>query len=182
MFKLGTEWPARTFLLAAVIAAVATGARAQGHGTVPGSFRASKYSERPDVVSQYPAGSYVGFFAESHYPLLYSGDTWTGTVTSINGREISLAWIDNTGKIESFTGQVVPSYDLPEMLSNNENWDTVATPVAPPSASLVGKRVMVYYFIRKEKVKLMGKKFNVEINFVFRFVQCDVPLSDCASS
>jgi len=186
MSRSGTGLLGRIFLLAATSAAISTGALAQGHGTAPGYFPGPKSdaSDAGKYATSYPDPGYVQFFATRQYPLLYSGEVWTGTAMNVSGREISIGWIDKTGKIESFAGEVVPSYDLPTLVSGggqNPTWQGIATPVAPPSASLLGQRVMAYYFTRKEKVKLMGKKFNVRINFVFRVVRCSEPLAGCPS-
>lgn len=112
------------------------------------------------------------FYGENLYPLWYPGDVWTGTVTAIQEREISLVWTDKKGEIEAFTGHVVPSYDVPfvDVVNGHYNYATRTVWVAPPAQNLVGKKLMVYYFTAAKKVKVGGKKIKGSTNYIFRLV------------
>jgi len=159
----------RTITLVVAITLSSVGALAQGHGTAP-YFFVPHYNSNDDWDTNTTA--YEGFFADNLYPPEYPGDVWTGTVTAIHEREISLVWTDKKGKIEAFTGHVVPSYDVSvvQTMSGHHEYATRKVWVDPPAQDLVGKKLMVYYWTATTKAKVGGKKIKVRTNYIFRFV------------
>lgn len=157
----------RILYIVLAIALFSVGALAQGHGTAPLFFPPRNYT-KPWGENDY----YI--YCTSHlYPLSYSGDVWTGMVTAVHGREISLFWTGKKGKTKTFTGEVVSSYDVPSMHFSKVKgvWlysSMQAIFVDPPSPSLVGKKLMVYYIKRTKKLKVVGKTIKVTTNYIFR--------------
>jgi hypothetical protein len=104
-----------------------------------------------------------GTAAPGYYSPAYSGDTWTGTVTSVNDqtREIALAYT-NKGKTETFTGNLKAGYKV--TLKDG------STTELKPSDIPIGVRLIVYYTLETKKID--GKK--VKTNEIFKFT----PLPD----
>jgi hypothetical protein len=158
----------RTLTLVVAITLFSVGVLAQGHGKAPLFF--PPQNQYDDKTGQ-PNPNYYYFYEDNLYPSSYvSGDVWTGTVTAIHEQEISLVWTDKKGKIEAFTGQVVPFYYVPFVNVVNGHYTSRKVSVAPPAPSLVGKTLMVYYIADSEKVEVGGKKTKVTTNWIFRFV------------
>jgi hypothetical protein len=157
----------RTVTVVVAITLFSVGALAQGHGKAPLFFP-------PQNQYDYKTGQlnpdYYYFYEDNLYPFSYGGDVWTGTVTAIHGQEISLVWADKKGKIERFTGQVIPSYYVPFVDVVNGHYTSRKVSVAPPAPSLVGKTLIVYYIADSEKAEVEGKKTKVTTNWIFRFI------------
>ena len=156
----------RTLTLLLAITWFAAGVQAQGHGRAPLFFPPQqKYTNGIEDPG------YSLFYASHLYPLSYLGDVWTGMVTAIHGPEISLAWTDKKGKIESFTGVVVHSYQVPTVRGGRTGPVSVGTQtllVPPPAQNLIGQNVVVYYITDAKKVEKNGKKVKVTTNYIFR--------------
>ena len=159
----------RTITLVVAITLSSVGALAQGHGNAPFFFVPH---DNPNDDQDTNAAAHVSFFADNLYPPEYPGDVWTGTVTAIHEREISLVWTDKKGKIEAFTGRVLPSYDVPlvNTVNGHHEFATRKVSVDPPAQDLVGKKLMVYYWTATKKVKVGGKNIKVSTNYIFRLV------------
>jgi|ERR1700683_672761 hypothetical protein len=155
----------RTVALVLTITLFSADALAQGHGTAPNFFPPKQYTSTGAPSDDY----YRLFFQINQYPMSYTGDVWTGTVTAIHGWQISLAWTNKKGKIETFTGQVGPSYTIPA--PTREGTQTVS--VWPPGQESVGKKMRVYYTTSANKVIVGGKKVKVTTNYIFRLEVVD---------
>lgn len=70
------------------------------------------------------------FYAGNLYPWSYSGDVWAGTVTTIHGREITLAWTNKKGKSNPFHRR-----------DRSLGGGTQRIFVGPPPQDLFGKKV-----------------------------------------
>ena len=150
---------ARASLLIAAIALSAPCALPQGFGTAPGFIA----NFRTDTSAGLAA--YYEFFYGNHYPLGYTGNIWTGTVTAIMGREISLSWANKKSKIKTFSGEVISSYEV--------TWDgksTMRVSVPVPPQNLIGQKLRVYFTPGTKKVKVGNKTVKVNTNYIFRFV------------
>jgi hypothetical protein len=157
----------RTITLVVAITLFVGSALAQGHGKAPLFFPPQNQYDR--TTGQLNS-NYYNFYGNNHYPLSYLGDVWTGTVTAIHEREISLVWTDKKGKIEAFTGQVVSSYEVPFVNVLNYNYTITRVAVALPAQNLVGEKLTVYYIRDSKKVKVAGKRIKVSTNYIFRLV------------
>jgi hypothetical protein len=101
-----------------------------------------------------------GTASPGYYPPGYSGDTWTGTVTSVNDqtREIALTYTNND-KTESFTGILQAGYKV--KLKDG------TTKELKPSDIPISTRLIVYYIT--ETKKMDGKK--VKTYEIFKLIQ-----------
>ena len=93
------------------------------------------------------------------YPLPYSGDTWTGEVTSINEdtREFTLTYKKGK-KTETFVGVLPKSY---KVRMSDGSTDELKM------ADLVGKRFRAYYIVKSKKVDGQKVKWNDVFKIVF---------------
>ncbi len=88
-----------------------------------------------------------------HYPMNYTGDTWTGEVTGTNDdtREITLSY-KKKDKEETFTGVLEQGYKVKMKDGSYHELKVSDIPA--------GTRIRVYYFTKAEKVGGEKKKIN----------------------
>jgi len=100
--------------------------------------------------------------AESgYYPIGYSGDTWTGTVTATNDatREITLTYAGKD-KAQTFVGVLRQGYKL--NMKDGSQHELKVSELEP------GMRIKVYYVTKKEKSE-SGMKIEVHEIFQVKF-------------
>ena len=99
-----------------------------------------------------------GTASSGYFPPGYSGDTWTGTVTSTNNdtREITLTYTKGD-KTETFTGVLKTGLKATRRDGTQTEWK--------PSDIPIGTRVVVYYMAQTKKVE--GRK--VKYYEIFEF-------------
>jgi opacity protein-like surface antigen len=99
-----------------------------------------------------------GTAGNGYFPPGYSGDTWTGTVTSANDdtREITLTYVKGD-KQETFTGVLKAGLKATRRDGSQTEWK--------PSDIPIGSRIIVYYMAQSKKVE--GKK--VKYYEIFQF-------------
>jgi hypothetical protein len=106
------------------------------------------------------ASAQHGTAPNGYYPPGYVGDTWTGTVTSVNdeAREITLTYTKGD-KTETFTGILQAGYKV--KLKDGTSKEL------KPSSIPIGARLIVYYTPQTKKQD--GKK--VKIYEIFKLTQ-----------
>ena len=93
-----------------------------------------------------------GTAPDGYYPLGYSGDKWTGAVTSVNDdtREITLTYTKGD-KTETFTGVLKTGIKVKRRDGTETEWK--------PSDIPIGTRIAVYYMAQTKRVEGQKVKF-----------------------
>ena len=96
-----------------------------------------------------------GAAPNGYYPYSYHGDTWNGTVTSVNDktREVTLTFTQG-GKSETFVGVLEKDY----MAKPKDGAARVLNPSDLPQGT-----IQVFYYVESKKVE--GKR--VQVNTIF---------------
>jgi hypothetical protein len=96
-----------------------------------------------------------------YYPQGYSGDTWTGEVTSINEdtREFTLTYTKGD-KSQTFVGVLPKGYKV--QMKDGRDYEVTM-------ADLMGKRIRAYY-INKSKKDANGVKVKTNEVFKIKFL------------
>jgi len=104
------------------------------------------------VISTAVSFGQKGTAEPDYYPQNYSGDTWTGVVTSVNEdtREFTLTYKKND-KEESFVGVLPKGYT--HKMADGTNQEVKLT-------DLMGVKIRAYYMSKTKKVNDQKIKYN----------------------